>query len=101
MWRYREMTDKRTGMPLDRAGEPDKQGQGVQGLAGERTENRGAPRPELQHVVESEEGPVRLEESSGTAFAEAAGAADKRPPDPDAEGGVADNRFPINARAGG
>ncbi|MBB5712303.1 hypothetical protein FHT02_003561 [Sphingomonas xinjiangensis] len=31
------MTDKRTGMPIDSVGNSDKQGQGVRGLAGERT----------------------------------------------------------------
>ena len=92
------MTDSRTGMPADREGDSDKQGQGVQGLAGERTEDRGVERPELRRTVETGGGAIEVEESSGTAFAEAQGAATIPPPDPQAGGGVEDETFPINAR---
>lgn len=88
-------------MPLDRGGEPDKQGQGVQGLRGERTEDRGVERPELQRQVETQDGPITIQESSGTAFAEAMGAQDKQPPDPEAHGGTSDETFPANAQPKG
>ena len=74
------MTDKRTGMPTDRVGESDKQGVGVQGLAGERTEDRGVEKPELRREVDTGERVVEVEESSGTAFAESQGAGEA-PPD--------------------
>ncbi|UYY57501.1 hypothetical protein [Sphingomonas sp. S2-65] len=93
------MTDRRTGMPTDRVGDSDKQGVGVQGLAGERTEDRGVERPEMRRDVDLGERTVTVEESSGNAFAEAHGAADQSPPDPEAEGGVEDNAFPENSKA--
>ena len=91
------MTDRRTGMPLDRRGKGDKQGQGPQGFAGERSEDRGVSRPDLRRAVDTGAGTLQVEESSGTAFAEATGAADRQPPDPPADGGAEDAAFPINA----
>lgn len=91
------MTDSRTGMPLDRTGDSDKQGQGTQGMRGERTEDPGVDRPELRRTVKTRDGSVEVEHSSGTAFAEAKGAAEMTPPDPEADGGVEDNALPTNA----
>ena len=93
------MTDRRTAMPTDRVGDSDKQGVGVQGLAGERTEDRGVERPEMQRDVDTGERVIRVEESSGTAFAESHGAAEQTPPDPEAEGDQEDNAFPENTKA--
>lgn len=80
------MTDKRTGMPIDSVGNSDKQGQGVQGLAGERTEDPGVSRPEMRREVDTGERVITVEESSGTAAAEAAGAIHRKPEDPEAPG---------------
>ena len=85
------MTDRRTGMPLN---DSDKQGQGVQGLAGERTEERGVPRPELRREVDTPDGPIVVEESSGTAFAEATGAHEQIPADPNSDGAVPEGPSP-------
>ncbi|UZK66668.1 hypothetical protein [Sphingomonas sp. M1-B02] len=93
------MTDRRTGMPLDGSGEDDKQGQAPQGLAGERTENRGTPHPELRRSIETQAGPLLVEESSGTAFAEASGAMEKHSPDPDADGPVPEGSAPDRSTA--
>ena len=87
-------------MPLDRESGGDKQGQGVQGMASERTEDRGVDHPEHRRTVATDEGTIEVEEASGTAFAESQGAGEMTPPDPDANGGVADNRLPINAEPG-
>ena len=91
------MTDSRTGMPTDRQGDSDKQGQGVQGMRGERTEDPGVAHPEQRRSVSTAAGELEVEVSSGTAFAEAEGAARMTPPDPDAKGGVEDNSVPVNA----
>lgn len=93
------MTDRRTGMPTDKLGNNDKQGQGVQGLAGERTEDRGVERPEMRREVDTGERVVTIEESSGNAFAESQGAATQTPPDPEAEGGQDDVATPENTQA--
>ncbi|MBB5711936.1 hypothetical protein [Sphingomonas xinjiangensis] len=93
------MTDRRTGMPTDHVGDSDKQGVGVQGLAGERTEDRGVERPEMQREVDTGERVITVEESSGTAFAESHGAAEQTLPDPDADGGVQNNALPESSRA--
>lgn len=93
------MTDRRTGMPTDHVGNNDKQGQGVQGMAGERTEDRGVERPEMRRDVDTGERVITVEESSGTAFAESHGAAEQTPPDPEADGGQDDVATPENTKA--
>ncbi len=86
-------------MPLDgdEEHEAHQEGQGPQGFAGERSEDRGLAKPELRRSVETGDRTVVVEEASGTAFAEATGASDREPPDPPADGGVDDAAFPVNA----
>lgn len=68
------MTDKRTGIPLDRQGSSDKQGQGVAGFRGERAGDPSVDHPEQRRTVPTEDGAIVVEETSGTSFTEAWGA---------------------------
>jgi hypothetical protein len=67
------VTDKRTGIPLDHQGSSDKQGQGVTGFRGERTDDPSTGHPEQRRTVPTEDGAIVVEEASGTSFAEAKG----------------------------
>ena len=69
-------------MPLDRD-EPDKQGQAVGGLDGERTVDPGVQVPTQRRRLDTGERTITVEENSGVAFAEASDAAKKSPEDPD------------------
>lgn len=73
------MTDKRTGIPLDREGNSDQQAQGVSGFRGERGGDPSADHPEQRRTVPTEGGAVVIEESSGTSFAEARGTGQRAP----------------------
>jgi hypothetical protein len=67
------VTDKRTGIPLDRQGNSDKQGQGVAGFRGERAGDPSVDHPEQRRTVPTEDGAIVVEEASGISFAEAQG----------------------------
>ena len=73
------VTDKRTGIPLDREGNSDQQAQGVSGFRGERGGDPSAGHPEQRRTVPTEDGAIVVEESSGTSFAEARGTGQRAP----------------------
>ena len=59
------------------ADEDDKAKPGKQGMRGERTADQRVDDPALRHPVATANGDIVVQETSGTAFAEATGRTDK------------------------
>jgi hypothetical protein len=67
------MTDRRTGMPVDTDDVREDAAGGAAGYRGERAQDRTAGDPELRREVDTVDGPVEVEDSSGSQHVEAAG----------------------------
>lgn len=72
------MTDRRTDMPVETDDVREEAAGGAAGYRGERAQDRSTDDPELRREVDTVNGPVEVEDSSGSQHVEAERAAARR-----------------------
>jgi hypothetical protein len=65
------MSDRRTGMPVETDDVREEAAGGAAGYRGERAQDRATDDPELRREVDTVDGPVEVEDSSGSQHVEA------------------------------
>jgi hypothetical protein len=65
------MSDRRTGMPVEGDDDREEAAGGAAGYRGERAQDRSVDDPELRREIDTVDGPLEVEDSSGSQHVEA------------------------------